>query len=84
MVRHDAQYELSLQAETLAVGGAKMPAPEEETPRGRLEERVTRLRHLIETMDLLYDAFGQLRCSLEWGKKLSKLQKWLQHDDRPR
>src|SRR5207253_5847316 len=37
LVRHDQQYDLTLQAETLAVGSAKMPAPEEESGRALLE-----------------------------------------------
>lgn len=77
LVRHDAQYELSLQAETLAVGAAKLPPPEEESARARLEERVTRLRHLIETLDLLYDAYTTVRCGAQWAKEVAKLQKWL-------
>src|SRR5205085_3618712 len=51
LVRHDQTYELTLQAETLAVGGAKLPPPAEESERGRLEERVTQVRALVETLD---------------------------------
>ncbi len=83
LVRHETQYELTLSAETLAVSGAKMPAPEASEERARLEERVTQLRHLIETLDLLYDAFGNLRASGEWAKELGKLQKWLAREERP-
>jgi hypothetical protein len=77
IVRHDAQYHLSLQAENLAVNSAKMPPPEEEEERARLEGRVDQIRHLIETLDLLYDAFGQVRCGEDWTKELAKIQKWL-------
>jgi hypothetical protein len=84
LVRHDAQYELTLTAETLAVSGAKLPPPEEESDRTRLEERVGRLRSLIETLDLLYDAFGQRRHSAEWPKELVKMQKWLAREERSR
>jgi hypothetical protein len=77
LVRHDQQYELTLQAEGLAVSGAKLPAPEATDDRGRLEERMTQLRHLLETLDLLYDAFGRKRCSDDWSKELAKVQKWL-------
>src|SRR5205085_3709424 len=55
LVRHDQQYELTLQAETLAITGTKLPTPEADEDRARLEERVTQLRHLMETLDLLYD-----------------------------
>jgi hypothetical protein len=84
LVRHDHQYELTLQAETLAISGARLPAPEEAEERGRLEERVTLLRHLLETLDLLYDAFGRVRLGEGWPKELVKVQKWLQRDDRGR
>src|SRR5262249_30983989 len=84
LVRHDAQYELTLQAESLTVSGVKMPPPEEQDDRPRLEERVNQIRHLIETLDLLYDAFGRVRCSGEWTRELAKMQKWLAREERPR
>lgn len=79
VVRHDRQYEWTLHAESLAVTGAKLPAPEEVEPRARLEERIVLLRHLLETLDLLYDAFGQRRSIGDWPKELSKIQKWLRN-----
>jgi hypothetical protein len=82
--RHDRQYELTLHAETLAVTGGKLPNTEEEDPRARLEERITLLRHLVETLDLLYEAFGQRRTSSTWTKELSKMRKWLQENERER
>jgi hypothetical protein len=82
--RHDHQYELTLQAETLAVSGAKLPAPEATDDRARLEERITQLRHLLETLDLLYDAFSQRRASDQWTKELARVQKWLQRDEHAR
>lgn len=77
LVRHDSQYDLTLQAETLAVSSAKLPAPEAIEDRARLEERVSQLRQLIETLDLLYDAFGRRRFAADWPKELAKIQKWL-------
>ena len=47
-----------------------------------LEERATQIRHLIETLDLLYDAFGQQRLSKEWSDTLPKMQKWLTREER--
>jgi hypothetical protein len=84
LARHDNQYELTLQAETLAVGGARLPAPEGNEERARLEERVALLRGLLETLDLLYDAFGRVRLSENWTKELAKVQKWLQREERGR
>jgi hypothetical protein len=82
VVRHDTQYELTLTAENLAVTGAKLPAPEAVEERARLEERVCQLRHLLETLDLLQDAFGQRRAGDDWSKELAKMQKWLQREEK--
>jgi hypothetical protein len=82
LVRHDAAYDLTFQAETLAVTGAKLPAVEGEEDRARLEERVNQLRHLIETLDLLFDAFTRRRSGSDWPKELAKVQKWLQREER--
>jgi hypothetical protein len=79
--RHDQQYDLTLQAETLAVGAARLPAPEAVEERARLEERVTQLRHLLETLDLVYDAFAAKRASDAWPKEMARMQKWLRRDE---
>lgn len=82
LVRHGAQYEFTLHAETLAIASAKLPPSEEEEDRARLDERATRIRHLIETLDLLFDLFGQLRFSSDWIAELTKMRKWLKHEVR--
>lgn len=84
LARQGSQYELSLSAENLAVSGAKLPAPEETEERARLDERVIQLRHLLETIDLLYDAFGNRRHSELWSKDLTAMQKWLAREERQR
>jgi hypothetical protein len=82
LVRHDQQYEFTLQAESLCFSGAKLPPTEEGEERVRQEERVGQLRHLIVTVDLLYDAFLKRRLSSEWSKELERMQKWLQREER--
>ena len=79
LVRQDQQYEFSLHAESLGVGSCKLPnMPEDVTDaRARLEERVTQIRNLIETLDLLYDAFGKFRFAKAWSDELVKVQHWL-------
>jgi hypothetical protein len=84
LVRHDRQYELTLQAESLALSGARLPALEEVEERTRLEERVTLLRHMLETLDLIYDAFGRVRLGDGWPKELANMQKWLKRDEHGR
>lgn len=81
VIRHDQQYEFTLQAETLAVTGAKLPAPESIDDRARLEERVTQVRHLLETLDLVYDVFIEHRNSDEWSRELPRIRKWLQIEE---
>jgi hypothetical protein len=84
LVRHSEQYELTIHAETLAVGSAKLPPPDETITeaRARLDERANQLRNLIETLDLLYDAFGQKRFGKEWEGELLGMQKWLKREER--
>jgi hypothetical protein len=82
LVRHGKQYELTLQAESLSIFGARLPPPEESEERPKLEERVTSLRHLIETVVLLYEAFTHCRLGSHWNKELTAMQKWLQAESR--
>jgi hypothetical protein len=84
LVRHDIQYEFTVHAETLAVASAKLPNPTDEKldARGRLNERIDQLRHLIETIDLLYDAFGHQRLGKGWADTLPRMQRWLAREER--
>jgi len=84
IVRHDAQYELTLFAEALAVGSCKMPAVEENDARAAIDARATQIRHLMETLDLMFDAFAAERFSAEWPRHLASIQKWLQREDKQR
>ena len=47
-----------------------------------MKKRADRLRHLIETLDLLYDAFGQARFGKNWADTLPRMQRWLARDER--
>ncbi len=82
VVRHDVQYEFSIHAETLAIGAAKIPPPEEDNDRARLDARAGQLRDLAEALDLMFDAFGRERFSADWPKKLAKMQRWLSREER--
>ncbi len=82
LVRHENEYDLTIQAETLAVSGAKLPAGEEREERARLEERVSRLRHLLDTLDLLYTSFLKRRLGTDWPKEQGQMQRWLQRDEK--
>lgn len=78
LVRHDEQYELKLQAETLGVGAALLPKIEAESSQARLEDRVVQIRHLSETLDLLYEEFCRQRLSSNWSGHAAEIRGWLQ------
>jgi hypothetical protein len=84
LVRHDQQYELTLQAESLAVSGAKLPVVDIGEERVKLEERADQVRYLIETIDLLYQAFLQRRMETVWSKEYQRMRKWLNREERER
>jgi len=77
LVRHGQQYELTLQAETFAVSGAKVQAEEDAEGRAVLEGRIESLRGLKETVDLTFQAFCQRRVGESWSEDLSQMQNWL-------
>src|SRR3954447_15865441 len=77
VVRHGVQYELTLQAETLAVSGAAVPKTEGVSGYEALCARVDGLRHLVETLDLLYDAYGRRRTGPDWTGELGRIRRWL-------
>jgi hypothetical protein len=78
IVRHGAQYELTLQAETLAVSGANLPRPEGVSGREAVLARIESLRHLVDTLDLLYDAYGRRRTGPDWSGDLHRIRRWLE------
>ena len=77
IVRQGAQYELTLTAETLSVGSARLPAAEETEDRAKMNERADQIRGLIETLDLLYGVFIDVRLSNTWAAEVGEMQNWL-------
>ena len=77
LVRHGIQYELTLQAESLAVSGASLPKAEGTKGPEAQAARVDSLRHLVETLDLLYDAYGRRRTGPDWASDLGRIRNWL-------
>ena len=84
LVRHDEQYEFTLHAETLSVGGCKLPKPGDDVTdaRAKLDDRIDKVRHQIQTLDLLYAAFLAVRLSLAWAETLGRMQRWLSKGER--
>ena len=80
LVRHGAQYELTLQAETLAVSGAGLPKPEDDglSKHDQKMARIDGLRHLTESLDLLFQAYLLRRTGTGWTDELGRIRRWLQ------
>ncbi len=77
--RQGSQYELTLQAESFSVSGAALPKPED-GPLSPTESRIARLeslRHLTETIDLLFAAYLDRRTSSVWAEELGRIRGWL-------
>lgn len=72
------QYALTLGAEGLSVGGAKLPEVEKaESPRVLFEERIALLRELCEGIDALYATFLKTRASSAWDGYTGKVRRWI-------
>src|SRR6185437_15416158 len=79
LVRDGIQHEFVLQAETLAVSGARTQLSGNGDAVGGLDaaERIEALRHLSETIDLLFGAFCKRRLSSGWPRELDQIRLWL-------
>ncbi len=80
LVRHGAQYELTLQAETLSVSGLSLPKPDEGglSPYESRLARLESLRHLTGTLDRLFEAFLSRRIASGWNEEVTRIRRWLQ------
>ncbi len=77
VVRNGVQYDLTLQAETLAVAGLALPKVEGASGREAHMARIDSLRHLVETLDLMYDLYGRRRTGPDWAGDLGRIRLWL-------
>ena len=68
---------LTLQAETFAVGSAALPKLEEAAGREATLARIEQIRHMTDTLDLLYAAFLQDRLGQGWGDNVGEIRQWL-------
>jgi hypothetical protein len=83
LVRHGQQYELTLQAETFAISGAKIrteEAKEMAEGQGIREQRVESVCGLHETVALLFHAFCEQRIGKNWPGELEYIRRWLKSD----
>ncbi len=83
LVRHGEQFELTLQAETFAVAGAKIQSEPSAEGRGGQEDRIESLRAMNETIELLFQAFCGRRIGKGWTGELDSMRRWLTPKPRP-
>ena len=71
-------YNLALSAESLAVGGLKLPDIEDaDSPRTLFEERVSMLRDFTKMLDAMYELFLKVRVGGSWESQVSTIRKWV-------
>lgn len=75
--RHGEQYDLTLQAESFSVSGAALPKPDGASRDEARNLRIDGLRHLTETLDLLYSAYVLRRLEPSWSGELGRIRSWL-------
>jgi hypothetical protein len=80
VVRHDSQYELTLQAESLAVSGLTLPKPSDSglSPYESRLARLESIRHFTATLDLLFQAFLARRTGTNWTDEAAQIRRWLE------
>jgi len=76
VVRNGDDCAFTLQAEALAVGGAKFPKPDA-TGREAHYARLQQIRDLAETIDLMFGAFLAVRGGDQWEAVAAEMRAWL-------
>ena len=78
LVRNGEKYDFALQAETFALGSARISPADESADRSRdVNDRIESVRQLCETVDLLFAAFCEKRIGKKWNGELKKMTQWL-------
>ena len=80
LVRHNQQFDITLQAESFAISGAKIQADEADDAAEMRVNRIEAIRNLGETIDLLFQTFCERRLSNKWSSDLEHIRRWLQGD----
>lgn len=75
LVREGQQFDLTLQAETFGISGAKIILDEDAEFDN--DDRIEAVRTLCDTVDGLFHAFCDRRTGAAWAKDLSAIQDWL-------
>lgn len=84
LVRHDEQFEFTLDAESLAVSSGRLPAaPEDLTAvREQIEHRFRATSDLFGAVDGLYRHFLELRLGPRWASIYGRIQGWIAIQER--
>lgn len=77
LTRHDQAYDFTLQAETFDISAAGLPKTDEASRTEAAIARIASLRHLVESLDLVYQAFLQCRAGADWSREIGKIRSWL-------
>jgi len=78
LVRNGEKYDFALQAETFALGSARISPADESADNSRdVLDRIESVRQLCETVDLLFEAFCEKRIGKSWNGELKKMSQWL-------
>ncbi len=75
IIRNDRQFDLTLNAETFGISGAKIQLDEGEEFND--DDRIDAIRLLSETTDLMLHTFCERRISSDWKADQKAIQKWL-------
>jgi uncharacterized protein YacL (UPF0231 family) len=76
LVRNGTQYDLVLQAESFAIGAAKIHV-DSDNDDYQLDDRIESIRALCETVDLMFHSFCQRRMGDTWSHDLEQMRRWL-------
>lgn len=75
VVRDGRRFDLVLQAESFAIGGAKIHLDDDEELDAN--ERIDAIRFLSETTDLMFHAFCEKRIASTWSRDVAQITQWL-------
>ncbi|MGB7345669.1 MAG: hypothetical protein WBD20_15750 [Pirellulaceae bacterium] len=75
IIRNDRQFDLTLNAETFGISGAKIHLDDEEEFDDN--NRIDAIRLLSETTDLMLQAFCAQRISDDWASDQDQIRNWL-------
>lgn len=77
LVRNNEQFDFTLNAETFALGSAKISQIGKDDAIRDSIDRIESIRELCETFDLLFENFCEKRIGKQWGGEKNKILQWL-------